>query len=56
MMPEPKLTAAVEKGVDSALLRLRNRRGTWWKVLVSVIVVLAIGYGLGAHFGMPAVG
>ena len=53
MMPESKVTAAAEKRVDSALLRLRNRRGTWWKVLSILVVAVAAGYVLGAHFGLP---
>ena len=56
MMPDRKITDAVERGVDSSLMRLRNRKGTAVKVLCYVLIVLAVGYVLGASFGMPAVG
>ena len=41
----------IERGTDKRLLSFGNRRGTWWKLLVTAVVLVTAGAVLGVLFG-----
>ena len=43
-MNDPKFVEAVEKEVDRKLMQLRNKKGTWWKLLAASAALVALGY------------
>ena len=46
-----EVIAEIERGTDKRLLSFRNQRGTWWKLLVTAVVLVTAGAVLGVLFG-----